>query len=249
MAANSASLTDTLFCKLEQKIVSGEMPPGARFPTQKDLADTENVSRTVVREAVARLAARGLVTTRQGSGVYVSLTAQYRAFQVTQDELGDVSDIMRLLEMRAALETEIAALAAVRRTAEDIADLRRVLRVLEETEDDPESAAFNDRLFHLAIAKAARNDYFVRIIDFLGIRLVPPRSLFLRDQPHEAHLDYARKVQGEHEAILDAIVRMDSAKAREAARHHMEESLARHSELGDAADRSRRLVPGSPSPS
>jgi GntR family transcriptional repressor for pyruvate dehydrogenase complex len=233
MKPPSASLTDTLFRKLEQRITAGEMSPGSRFPTQKDLSGTENVSRTVVREAVARLAAHGLVTTRQGSGVYVSPTAQYRAFQVTRDELGDLGDVMKLLEMRVAVETEMAALAATRRSAEDLAELRRALRALEEAEGDLEAAAINDRTFHLAIAKATHNDYFARFIDFLGIRLVPPRTLFLRDQPREAHLAYARKVNAEHEAILDAIVRMDARKAREAARRHMEESLARHAALAD----------------
>ena len=234
MATSSSSLTDTLFRKLEQRITGGEMSPGSRFPTQKDLSDTENVSRTVVREAVARLAAQGLVTTRQGSGVYVSATAQYRAFQVTRDELGDLADVMKLLEMRVAVETEMAALAAVRRSAADIAELRRTLQALEAIEDDLEGAAIADRAFHLAIAKATHNDYFARFIDFLGIRLVPPRALFLDGQPREAHLAYAQKVNAEHEAILDAIVRMDAAKAREAARRHMEESLARHAALGNA---------------
>lgn len=232
MAAPSASLTDILFKKLEQRITDGEMSPGSRFPTQKDLSDVEKVSRTVVREAVARLAAQGLVTTRQGSGVYVSATAQYRAFQVTRDELGDLADVMKLLEMRVAVETEMAALAAVRRSADDIAELRRALEAVDEAEQDMQAAAIADRGFHLAIAKATHNDYFARFIDFLGIRLVPPRSLFLQDQPADAHLAYARKVKAEHEAILDAIVRMDALKARDAARRHMEESLARHAALG-----------------
>jgi DNA-binding FadR family transcriptional regulator len=131
MARNSASLTDGLFAKLEERIRTGAMPPGSRFPAQLEISAAENVSRTVVREAVARLSAQGLTTSRQGSGVFVAATAQYRAFQVTRDRA------------------------------------------------------------------------------------------------------YAAKVQGEHEAILAAIVRMDSTRAREAARHHMQESLSRHSQLSE----------------
>lgn len=85
MAPNSASLTDGLFAKLEERICTGAMPPGSRFPTQLEISAAENVSRTVVREAVARLSAQGLTTSRQGSGVFVATTAQYRAFQVTRD--------------------------------------------------------------------------------------------------------------------------------------------------------------------
>ncbi|MDP1026578.1 FadR/GntR family transcriptional regulator [Sphingomonas sp. KR1UV-12] len=231
----SNSLTDTLFTKLERQIASGDMPPGSRFPTQKEIAEHEAVSRTVVREAVARLEAQGLTVSRQGSGVFVADTARYRAFQITREELGELSDVIKLLEMRLAIETEMAALAAARRTTEDIAAMRDALRRMATMRDAPVEAAAADADFHLAIARATKNDYYVRLIDFLGVRLVPPRNLYLRDQPPEEHHAYAAKVRGEHDAILDAIVRMDSNRARHAARRHMQESLTRHSELSDAA--------------
>jgi DNA-binding FadR family transcriptional regulator len=242
VAAKSPSLSDALFEKLEARIRSGEMPPGSRFPTQKEIAATENVSRTVVREAVARLASQGLTTSRQGSGVFVAETAQYRAFQVTRDELSELADVIKLLEMRLAVETEMASLAAARRTTADIGAIRDALSRMDEVMDDPAEAARADSAFHLAIARATQNDYYVRLIDFLGIRLVPPRNLYLRDESDEAHQAYAAKVRGEHEAVLDAIIRMDSAKAREAARHHMQESLSRHSHLSET--RRMRGEPG-----
>jgi len=224
-----------LFKKLEERIRTGEMPPGSRFPSQKDLCETENVSRTVVREAVARLAAQGLTTSRQGSGVFVAETAQYRAFQVTRDELSELADVIKLLEMRLAVETEMAALAAARRTTADIGAIREALARMDEVMGDPETAARADSAFHLAIARATQNDYFVRLVDFLGVRLVPPRNLYLRDESEEAHRAYAAKVRAEHEALVDAIVRMDTVRAREAARHHMQESLSRHSQLSETA--------------
>lgn len=231
----SGSLTDALFHKLETRILSGEIPPGTQLPTQKELAETEGVSRTVVREAVSRLAAQGLIRSRQGSGVFVADTARYQAFQVTRDELAELSDVIKLLEMRLAVETEMAALAAARRTTADIGAIRDALRRMDDVTDDPEAAARADSAFHLAIAKATQNDYYVRLVDFLGVRLVPPRNLYLRDGSEEDHAAYAAKVRAEHEAVLDAIVRMDSAKARDAARHHMQESLSRHSQLSETA--------------
>lgn len=230
-----SSLTDDLFVKLEARIRSGEMPPGSRFPAQKDICAAENVSRTVVREASARLAAQGLTTSRQGSGVFVADTAAYRAFQVTPEELGELADVIKLLEMRLAIETEMAALAAARRTTGDIGTIRQALQWMAEVSDDPAAAAQADIAFHLAIARATQNDYYVRLIDFLGLRLVPPRNLYLRNQSQEAHQAYAALVRAEHEAILDAIVRMDSSRARDAARHHMQESLSRHTELSQVA--------------
>lgn len=237
--AKSPSLADALFAKLEKRIVAGDMPAGSRFPSQKEIAETENVSRTVVREAVARLEAHGFATSRQGSGVYVPDTVRYRAFQVTREELGALSDVVSLLEMRLAIETEMAALAAARRTAEDVVAMRAALGRIAEVSDDPTASAEADSELHMTIARATRNPYYLRLIDFLGVRLVPPRNLYLRDRPPRAHDAYVEKVHAEHESIVDAIVRRDPAKARNAARRHMQESLNRHRKLSEQLERPR----------
>jgi GntR family transcriptional regulator, transcriptional repressor for pyruvate dehydrogenase complex len=233
--SHHVSLADELFAKLEALIRSGELGPGTRLPAQKEIADTEKVSRTVVREAVARLSAQGLTVSRQGSGVFVADTIQYRAFQITLEELNELADIIKLLEIRLGVETEMAGLAAARRTTADIGAIQVALQNMVELESAPIAAAKADRAFHLAIARATQNEYYVRFAEFLGLRLVPPRNLYLRDQPQSAHLAYSAKVHAEHQAIVDAIVRMDTARAREAARHHMQESLTRHSMLSAAA--------------
>lgn len=231
MPAGDPSLADQLFNKLLDRIQSGAMPPNSRFPTQKEIAAEEQVSRTVVREAVARLTARGLTRSRQGLGVFVSSNAAYRAFQIMPDELAELSEVIKLLEMRLAIEAEMAAYAAARRTTADITALIGAVRRMDAADADIEAAAAADRDFHIAIARATQNDYYVRLIDFIGARLVPARDLYLRDQPPQAHADYAALVRAEHEAILDAIIRMDPMTAREAARRHMQESLTRHSRL------------------
>jgi DNA-binding FadR family transcriptional regulator len=228
------SLTDELFAKLEARIRSGELRAGSRLPSQKEIALSENVSRTVVREAVARLSAHGLTVSRQGSGVFVAETADHQAFQITRDELMELADVIKLLEMRLAVETEMAGLAAARRTTSDIGAIREALEQMAAVSDDPAASAEADSAFHMAIAHATQNEYYVRFVEFLGLRLVPSRSLYLGDKPHDVHRSYAAKVLAEHEAIVDAIVRMDSARAREAARQHMHESLTRHSTLSAA---------------
>jgi DNA-binding FadR family transcriptional regulator len=233
--SHESSLADELFAKIEARIRSGELVPGTRLPTQKKIADSEKVSRTVVREAVARLSAHGLTVSRQGSGVFVTDAAQYRAFQITPEELNELADVIKLLEIRLGIETEMAGLAAARRTTADIGAIQDALQNMVDQENDPVAAAKADRAFHLAIARATQNDYYVRFAEFLGLRLVPPRNLYLRDQPQSAHVAYSTKVHAEHQAIVDAIVRMDAPRAREAARHHMQESLTRHSMLSATA--------------
>ena len=230
------SLTDALFAKFEARITSGEMPAGSCFPSQKEIAEAEEVSRTVVREAVARLEAHGFAISRQGSGVYVPDTVRYRAFQVTRDELSELSDVVKLLEMRLAIETEMAALAASRRSMSDISAMRAALRRMAEVGDDAAASAEADSEFHMTIAKATQNPYYLRLIEFLGVRLVPPRNLYLRDKPARAQRAYVAKVHQEHESIIDAIVRRDPTRARKAARRHMQESLNRHTKLSERLD-------------
>src|SRR5688572_27601377 len=162
--AKPTSLADTLFSKLEARILSGALPPGSRFPTQKEIAEQERVSRTVVREAVARLEAQGFAVSRQGSGVFVPDTVQYRAFQVTREELSELSDVIKLLEMRMAIETEMAALAAARRTMADISAMRDALSQMAEVSNDAAASAQADARFHMAIARATKNEYFVRLV-------------------------------------------------------------------------------------
>lgn len=221
------SLVDDVFDDFNTRIRSRDLAPGARLPTEKELAATLNVSRTVIREAVARLAAKGLVVPRQGSGVYVASGAHYEAFQVTQQELGAVEDVIKLLEVRVAIETEMASLAAERRTEADVAELKRCLDAMATHNDDVDGTVEADVAFHRAIAHAAGNQYFERFIDFLGVRLVPSRKLLSGHEVH-GHARYMKGIWKEHEAIYTAIAAGDPKAARKATRRHMTLSIKRH---------------------
>ena len=234
MTTKAATLADQLVRTFEQRIDSGELPPGGRFPTEKAIMGTVGVSRTVVREAFARLAARGLLISRRGSGAFVAENARYRAFQVAPEEMREVDDVVKLLEMRVALETEMAGLAAQRRTDDDLALLSDCLDRLR-ANDDVDRAVEADVAFHAAIAQATHNEYYSRFMEFLGIRLVPRRSLYLRDQAGNQATAYARTIHRDHEAIYTAIAAQDPARARRAARRHMEKSLERHRNLAPDA--------------
>ena len=226
----AATLADDLVRQFERSIEGGEMPPGSRFPTEKSVTDSAGVSRTVVREAFARLAARGLLESRRGSGAYVPAAARYRAFQVTPEEMRDVDDVLKLLEMRMALEAEMSDLAARRRSDADVAEMRRWNDLMRDSLDI-DQAVTADMAFHRAIAAASGNDYFLRFMDFLGVRLVPPRRLYLQDRAEAQHLAYSRSIYRDHDAILVAIEAGNGPRARAAARRHMQKSLDRHRSL------------------
>lgn len=232
-AGGAASLTERLFATLSSQIRAGTWAPGERLPTQKELSEREAVSRTVVREAMARLDAHGLTTSRQGSGVYVADAVPLPAFQVDQQQLHELAGVIELLEFRLGIETEMAGFAAARRSTADLGAIRAALRVFAACADDPEAAARADAEFHRAIAQASRNSHYVNIVEFLGVRMVPVRTIYLRNQSASAHAAYFARINAEHEAIAEAIVRMDADAARYAARTHMIESLARHGALAD----------------
>lgn len=228
----AASLADNLVQRFEERIETGDMPPGSRFPTEKTITEDFGVSRTVVREAYSRLAARGLLESRRGSGAYVPDGAQYRAFQVTAEEIGEIDDVLKLLEMRVGFEAEMADLAARRRTEQDLAELRRTLAAMEESSDVDASVAA-DAAFHAAIASATGNPYFLRFTQFLGVRLVPSRRLYLQGDDPVRHQRYAHTINRDHEAIVAAIEAGDPAAARRAARRHIEKSILRYRTLKD----------------
>lgn len=230
----AVALADELVRQIEEQIHGGLLPPGARVPTENALAEQFQVSRTVVREAFARLAARGLIISRRGSGAYVASEAKYRAFQVTAGEIANLEDVVALLELRIGFEAEMAELAALRHTTAQLDAIAAALQVMKQAGHGDHAAAA-DAAFHAAIAEATGNAYFIRFTEFLGVRLVPSRQLYLGDADPNASRRYAEVINRDHDRILAAIAARDGAGARRAARRHIMNSIARHKRQIDAA--------------
>src|SRR5690349_6450653 len=123
-------LSDRLAARLRAELKAGEWRPGERLPTEHQLAQAHGVSRTVVREAVHQLRSRGLLVSRQGSGVYVA-EAPPAALELEPPAPGSVEAVVQIREERRALEAETAALAAARASALQVAALRRALRAID----------------------------------------------------------------------------------------------------------------------
>lgn len=234
-STKAASVAGSLVDEFAGLIEQGELPPGSRYPTEREITERFGVSRTVVREAFARLSAHGLLESRRGSGAFVPTKVHYRAFQVTPDDLARIDDVLALLEMRAAFESDMAGLAARRRTDDDIDRLNAQLLAMNGVNDEDAAAAV-DRGFHAAIAAATRNDYYVRFAEFLGVRLIPSWRTYLEAHPSVSRIGYVQLVNAEHRAIFDAIKAGDEAAASAAARAHMRSSYDRHAALRQRAD-------------
>lgn len=198
--------------QLQESILAGELAPGEKLPTERELAQRFGVSRTTVRQALAALEARGLIESHVGSGTY--LARSERSFSIAV--LAQLLDGARLrlaeaLEVRAILEPAVARLAAERATDDDVAQMGEALAKMESGRDPLE----HDSAFHAAIAEAARNRLMRTMLQAITSRLRESRQLSLAAPGGlERSLD-------DHRAILAAIARHDSSGAEAAMREHI----------------------------
>lgn len=219
------SLTLDLVDQLGDRIRDGRLAAGSKLPTEAAIVDEFGVSRTVVREAISRLQAAGLVATRHGIGTFVLGIGDGSAFRVARDQLNTLRDVVALLELRIGIETEAAALAAQRRTPADLAAMRAAMQAFRDAVAASNDAVGPDFQFHLEIARATHNDHFSRLMGSLGPGAIPRSRL--PDQPDAERRDYLRRVDGEHESIVDAIAAGDAEGARAAMRTHLANSRER----------------------
>ncbi|RWA60530.1 MAG: FadR family transcriptional regulator [Mesorhizobium sp.] len=220
---------------LSEKIRSGRLLPGAQLPTEAELCAEYDVSRTVVREAVARLRSEGMVVPQQGRGMFVSETPAPRSFSIPDEALRTLPETIALLELRLSVEVESAGLCAERRSDAEAGAIRAVMEQVDAQQADPAVVQIHyDYDFHLAIAKAARNEFIHGFLAYLRPMIVPRFQLGYVVEPELKDSYYAR-IHNEHKAIVDAIERQDGRAARQAMRKHLHNSLGRVRALARAS--------------
>lgn len=229
------NLTGELIARLTEEIISGKLAPSSRLPTEQEMIATFGVSRTVVREAIAALRAEGLVVSRQGAGIFVTADLTRRPFRLDSDGLKTLQGVIDLMELRMSVEIEAAALAAERRTPENVADIEQSLEAFERALAEGDDAVDADYLFHLAVSKATQNDYFCSFIEYLGRHIIPRRSVHIGAQSEDDRQAYLAKVLAEHRSLLAAIEAGDARAARAAMRKHLREGRDRYIKLVEAA--------------
>ena len=136
------------------EIIRAKLPPGARLPTEQQMATAMGVSRTVVREAVAALRADGVVTTRQGAGAFVSTEIEKRPFRLAVEGLPSIREVIDVMELRQSVEVEAAGLAAARATPDLRNEVGKALARIDAAIARGESAVDEDFAFHRAVAAA-----------------------------------------------------------------------------------------------
>jgi DNA-binding FadR family transcriptional regulator len=229
----SRSLVLEIGRRIAADIAAGRTLPGTRLPTELELMATMGVSRTVIREAVATLRAEGLVATRQGIGSFVAEPAQ-TLFRIEPGQAETLAEALHIMELRTAVETEAAGLAAERATRDQRRAIRQALAAIDAAIERGEAAVSEDFALHAAITDATGNPQFRRFLDFLGRFIIPRASVRIRALNLRAYL---MTFQQEHKAIVAAIDNRSVDQARDAMRTHLIMSR----------DRYRRLAPDSAS--
>ncbi len=212
---------------LSQDIREGRLKPGDKLPTESALVDRFDVSRTVVREAISRLQASGLVETRHGIGTFVMEPREAGTFRIAPEDFATVADVIELLELRISLESEAAGLAAERRSADNLAVMEQALAAFQDSITHDSDAVPSDFQFHMEVARATGNRHFTDLMTYLGTMIIPRTRLKTAQQASEGRLAYLQRVHGEHERILRAIRDQDAEAARAAMRTHLSNSRER----------------------
>jgi GntR family transcriptional repressor for pyruvate dehydrogenase complex len=221
------SLALELVEALGDRIRSGSLGAGAKLPTEAAVMDEFGVSRTVVREAISKLQASGLVQTRHGIGTFVIGLGDAPGFRIAPEQYATLRDVIAVLELRLGLETEAAALAAKRRTAGNLKNLRSALDAFTAAVEAGRDAVGADFQFHIEIARATQNAHYADLMTSLGSMIIPRARLNGVEPALGERQAYLRRVNGEHENILDAISGQNPEAARAAMRTHLANSRER----------------------
>jgi GntR family transcriptional regulator, transcriptional repressor for pyruvate dehydrogenase complex len=221
----TTTLAQSVVEGLKRHILAGDLPPGAKLPSEKDLIEEYAVSRTVVREAVSRLQAEGLVETFQGRGSFVLAVPEPSTFRLETSALRSHRDVLAMLDFRIGVESEAAALAARHARPRTAKAVREALA--EFAAAGPDTAVEADFAFHRSIAVATGNRFYVDLLDSLGpMMILLPRTRLGEEYTHTdaAHVD---RVLREHDNIAAAVLDGDEETARAAMRVHLGNSRRR----------------------
>lgn len=197
---------------IENAIREKKLTIGSKLPTEREMCESFGVSRTALREALRRLNARGLITIKKGSGMYVSeinIEDAIKSLNLYYDLKFDKNLLTQIIEVRMLFEPEIARLAATNRTEQHVVELQKNLEDFELCDpDNTQKEADLDNKFHLSITKSTANP-------IMQITMEPIYSLL----PRMRSYIYAN-IEGEkentlnsHKELLNAIAAKDGENA------------------------------------
>ncbi|MGE5770261.1 MAG: FCD domain-containing protein [Betaproteobacteria bacterium] len=216
-------ISDAIAASLERRILEGSLKPGDRLPAERELAVELGVSRPSLREAIQKLASKGMVQSRQGGGTYVTAALESTFFDPWQDMMGSYPNLREdMLEFRRMLEGQAAEWAAERATDADLQRIEQSFVTLQAAfdSDDTERRSAADIAFHQAVGDAAHNVLLGHLSAAL-LRLMHDNIRLnlgeLKNVPAASQL-----LMTQHAAILAAVRERKPQAARSASETHID---------------------------
>lgn len=199
------------------RISKRDLQPGSALPSERELSKAFNVSRVVVREALSALSLLGIIERKWGKGNYVSEDVNLSLIRNSIKHLIVMKEqeVIDIVEARIAVECELAALAAARRSASDLKNLRKALNEYLKSSRDSAKRVSLDLSFHTTIAEIARS----KILE--GLQQVLSEKYFAIMRVGTRLDDAMKSAEQEHVEIYEAIRQSDEMAAREIMRIHL----------------------------
>jgi GntR family transcriptional repressor for pyruvate dehydrogenase complex len=201
-----------------ERLILKKLKPGDKLPSERELAEMLQVSRSSIRDAIRGLELMGLVEPRQGAGTIVRELSAESVVNPFANSLKHQRDqISELLDFRKMLEPPLAARAATHATDDEIAEMEEILQRQENKMALGEAAVAEDTEFHYSIALASGNTVVLKVLDVVMDLLRETRERSLQVEGR------AQRSLAGHRRILAAIKRRDAESAKAAMRRHVED--------------------------
>lgn len=211
------SISEQIFEQLKTKIISGELRPGDKLPSEKELCSLYQVSRTTVRQALANLSSLNLIETRFGEGSYIRTmdSSVAMASLLSRTYLSEQS-LLELIEFRQIIEPNVTFLACQKADDAAIQTLKDIYGQMIDHQNDLKTFALLDRAFHTEIARISENGYVLKVYEIISDILTHAFSDIVSKRGNTAGLKY-------HKEILLAFESQDPQKAAAMMQEHMDD--------------------------
>ena len=211
------SISEQISQQIKEQIISGELKPGDKLPSEHELCEMYQVSRTSVRQALANLTSLDLIETRFGEGSRVKEIGSGTVMTplLSYTFLSEKS-MVELIEMRQVMEPNVTRLACEKASEEDVAGLQELYEQMVAHQDDLQQFARLDCDFHNEIARISQNSYLLKIYEIIADVLLHAFSDIVSKRGNEAGLKY-------HKQIVEAFAARDAVRARDAMSEHMDD--------------------------
>ncbi|MCT8977666.1 FadR family transcriptional regulator [Clostridium sp. CX1] len=216
----NTKLYEQVIEQIKDMIAKGILKKGDKLPSERELVDHLQVSRTSIREALRALQIMGLIECRQGEGNFISQSFEHSFFEpLSIMFMLQETNPEEIIEVRKVIEVETAAIAAKKITEEELESLEILIKAFKNSTDENDNVKI-DKKFHYEIAQASRNFIILNILNAISSLI----DSFIKDARKKILTDEKNRevLAMQHEEIYNALKKGDSKKAAEAMRKHLD---------------------------